>query len=254
MKINADLTVSIDHLNEFQNIIGVTFNDTKYLIQALLHGTLFSGDKVKLDAFKKQNNLEDDNYEKLEKLGDAVLDLIVIENFYKDEKVEEYAKAEKRSIESVLNDIQEVLVNNDNLKPLAPDINLEKYILQSGLVYISDVFERVIEALIGSIFLDNGYPEAKNFVLTFFDIDGALGKIGDINPKGKVKEFCEKQKWDLPRYEKKSEEGPDHDKTFIRELYIRNELVSEGKGKTKTKAEEEAARKYLNKIKSEGTL
>jgi len=47
---------------------------------------------------------------------------------------------------------------------------------------------------------------------------------------------------------------PDHDKTFIRELYIRNELVSEGKGKTKTKAEEEAARKYLNKIKSEGTL
>lgn len=250
MKINADLTVSIDDLNEFQNIIGVTFNDTKYLIQALLHGTLFSGDKVKLEDFKKQNNLEDDNYEKLEKLGDAVLDLIVIENFYKDEKVEEYAKTEKRSIESVLNDIQEVLVKNDNLKPLAPDINLEKYILQSGLVDISDIFERVIEALIGSIFHDNGYPEAKNFVLTFFNIDGALEKIGDVNPKGKLQEFCAKRGWDQPNYDKIREEGPDHDKTFICELYFRNELV-QGKGKTKTKAEEEAAIKYLNKIKSE---
>lgn len=250
MKINADLTVSIDDLNEFQNIIGVTFNDAKYLIQALLHSTLFSGDKVKLVAFKKQNNLEDDNYEKLEKLGDAVLDLIVIENFYKDRKVEEYANAVKRSIESVLNDIQEVLVKNDNLKPLAPDINLEKYILQTGLVDISDIFERVIEALIGSIFLDKGYPEAKNFVLSFFDIDGALGKIGEVNPKGKLQEFCVKRGWDLPSYEKIREEGPDHDKTFICDFNFRNELV-QGKGKTKTRAGEEAARKYLNKISSE---
>ena len=60
MKIEEDFTVGSIYLKEFQNKIGITYNDTKHLIQALLHGSLFSGDRIKLDAFKKSNNLKED--------------------------------------------------------------------------------------------------------------------------------------------------------------------------------------------------
>ena len=62
MKLNDNLTVSSEDLNEFQNKIDVKFEDTKHLIQALTHGTIFSGNKDKLDKFKKTKNIEFDNY------------------------------------------------------------------------------------------------------------------------------------------------------------------------------------------------
>ncbi|MBW6470268.1 MAG: hypothetical protein K0A90_03495 [Methanosarcinaceae archaeon] len=243
-------TVNSNDLDEFQNIIGVRFNDTKYLIQSLLHGSLFSGDKTKLDAFKRVNGLESDNYEKLEYLGDSVLGLIVSEYSYHEKVIEEYARAQERKIEGVLTDIKKILVSNDNLKPLAHKIDLDDYILYGYLENISDIYANVIEALIGSIYLDQGYVEAKKFVCKFFDIKGALSKIVDSNPKGNLSEICDKKGWDLPEYKLIKDEGPDHKKTFTVGLYICGEQVSIGTGHKIQYAEIDAAEKYLKEITS----
>lgn len=191
MKINDDFSVNSVDLIEFQTEIGVIYNDTKYLIQALLHSSFFSGDKIKLDAFKKSNNLEADDYEKLEYLGNSVLDLIVDEYSYNDKMIEEYAKAQNRTIESVLTDFKRVLVSNESLGPVANEINLDKYILYGVVENVSDLYDKVIESLIGSIFIDQGFSKAKEFVKNFFDFEGALGKIEDSNPKSKLKEIGE---------------------------------------------------------------
>lgn len=250
MKVNNDLTISSDDLDEFQKIIGVQFNDTKYLIQSLLHSSLFSGDKTKLDAFKKANDLESDNYEKLEYLGDSVLGLIVAEYFYHDKAIEEYAKAQNRKIEGVLTDIKKILASNESLKPLAEDINLDKYILYGVLENISDIFDDVIEALIAAIHLDRGYTEANKFVCKFFDIRGALDKIDDLNPKGKLSEICDQNSWDLPEYRSINEQGPDHKKSFTIGLYVCGNQVSIGTGHRIKDAEADAAEKYLKEMKS----
>ena len=243
IKIDEDLTVSSIDLIEFQNNIGITYNDTKYLIQALLHGSLFSGDKTKLDSFKKSNNLKEDNYEKLEYLGDSVLNLIVADYSYNNEIINLYAKEQKRTIEGVLTDFKRVLVSNESLKPLANKLNLDKYILHGVLENITEIYADVIEALIGSIFVDQDFSQAKKFVYNFFDLEGALEKIADSNPKGTLKEICD-QIGCVPIYELVNEEGPDHNKEFTVRL-ICNEQVTIGYGPKIRKAEVDAAKKFL---------
>ena len=248
MKLNDNLTVSSEDLNVFQNKIDVKFEDTKYLIQALTHGTIFSGDKDKLDQFKKANNLEFDNYEKLEYLGDSVLGLIITEYSYHEDVIDEYAKIQDRKIEGVLTEIKIVLVSNENLKPIADEINLDKYIL-CNLDNVTDVYDDVIEALIGAIYLDQGYAEVQKFVKTFFDINGALDKIEDSNPKGTLGKICDKKGWAYPEYIPMSEQGPDHKKMFTVALYVRNVQVSIGNGNRIKEAEQNAAEKYLKEMR-----
>ena len=248
MKLNDNLTVSSEDLNVFQNKIDVKFEDTKYLIQALTHGTIFSGDKDKLDQFKKANNLEFDNYEKLEYLGDSVLGLIVTEYSYHEDVIDEYAKAQNRKIEGVLTDIKKVLVSNDSLKPIADEMDLDKYIL-CNLDNVTDVYDDVIEALIGAIYLDQKYVEAQKFVNKFFDINGALDKIEDSNPKGTLGKICDKKGWAHPEYKLIKEKGPDNKKSFTVGLYICNEQVSIGNGNRIKEAERNAAEKYLEEMR-----
>ena len=243
MKINKDFTVSPVDLKEFQNIIGINYNNPKYLIQSLLHGSLFNGDKTKLDVFKKSNNLKEDNYEKLEYLGDSVLSLIIADYSYNNETINVYAKEQKRTIEGVLTNFKMVLVSNESLKSLANKLNLDKYILHGNLENITDLYSDVIEALIGSIFIDQGFSEAKKFVFNFFDLERALGKIDHSNPKGTLKEICD-QIGCVTVSELMNEEGPDHNKEFTVRL-VCNEQVTIGTGPKIKKAEVDAAKNFL---------
>ena len=132
---------------KFQEIIGFRFIDKNYLIQALLHGSLFSGDKEKLSAFRKANNLENKDYEKLEYLGDSVLGLIIAEYAYHDQTVNEYAKSKGLTIEGVCTKIKVILASNENLKPVAHKIKLSKFVLSEGHVNIDGKLADIIEAL-----------------------------------------------------------------------------------------------------------
>ncbi len=245
MRINEDFTVSSVDLFELQNEIGITYKDKRYLIQSLLHKSFFDGDKTKLDAFKKSNNLEADDYEKLEYLGNSVLNLIVDEYSYNDKMVEEYAKAQNRTIDGVLTNFKIVLVSNESLGPVANKINLDRYILYGVVENVSDLYDKVIESLIGSIFLDQGFSKAKEFVKNFFDFEGALGKIEDSNPKSTLKEIGD-QIGCTPVYETINEEGPGNKKKYtVRLIFIEKETI--GFGTKIQKAEVDAAKKFLSK-------
>lgn len=259
MRLNPDLSVNVNDLDEFQEIIQFRFNDTRYLVQALLHGSLFSGNKDKLNAFKKVNGLENKDYEKLEYLGDSVLGLIVAEYAYHSEEIDEYASSNGLTIEGVSTKIREVLASNKNLKPVAQKIKLSRFVLSEELVNIDGKLSDIIEALIGAIYLDGGhsrkdsnsnnnYSIAKDFVYRFFDIDAALGKIPISNPKGRIQELFHKTGAGNPCYKLTAEEGPDHDKNYTVGLYMDEELLATGEGNSKRSAEKAAAKNYLKSI------
>jgi ribonuclease-3 len=162
MRINADLSVNENDLEEFQMIIGFRFRDRGYLIQALLHGSLFSGNKEKMLAFRKANNLENKDYEKLEYLGDSILGMIIAEHAYHDRNINEYAKENHLSIEGVCTKIRQVLASNMSLKPVARKIKLSRFILSGEHATIDGKLSDIIEALIGAIYLDGGFDPDNN--------------------------------------------------------------------------------------------
>ncbi|WMW23006.1 ribonuclease III domain-containing protein [Methanolobus mangrovi] len=270
MRVNEDLSVNANDLEEFQEIIGFRFKDKSYLIQALLHGSLFSGDKEKLSIFRKANNLENKDYEKLEYLGDSVLGLIIAEYAYHDTKVNDYAKSKGLTIEGVCTKIKVILASNENLKPVACKIKLSRFVLSEGHVNIDGKLADIIEALIGAIYLDGGYRNnidddskdntnhtnntdtnysiTRDFVYRFFDIDSALEKISISNPKGIIQEMFHKNGLGNPFYKVIGEEGPDHDKHFTVGLYLDDDLLATGSADSKKKAEQTAADHYLRHL------
>ncbi|MEZ5335239.1 MAG: ribonuclease III domain-containing protein [Methanolobus sp.] len=156
MRLNPDLTVNETDLEIFQENIGFQFNDRSYLIQALLHGSLFSGDREKLLAFRKANKLEEKDYEKLEYLGDSVLGSIIAEYAFHDREINDYAKENGISIEGVATRIRTVLASNEGLKPVARKIELSEFVISEGHVNIEGKLCDFIEALIGAIYIDGG--------------------------------------------------------------------------------------------------
>lgn len=248
VKLNDDLTVNSDDLLEFQKRMNVQFENNAVLIQALTHGSLFSGDSDRLDAFKFANKLESKDYEKLEFLGDSVLGLIVAEYAYRDKKIEEYTRSTGKSIEGVSTNLKKILVSNQSLKVIADKINIKDYVLCEDHVNIDGKLPDIIEAIIGAIYLHaGGYSQAQNFVHSFFDLDNALEKFSSLNPKGKLKEIFDQKKTDF-EYNVLSKQGMDHDISFTVGLFIDGKLVLEGYGKRIKDAEKDAAEKYLNTL------
>jgi ribonuclease-3 len=248
VKLNDDLIVNSNDLDKFQKIINVQFTEHKYLIQALTHGSLFSGDSEKSAAFKKANRLESKDYEKLEFLGDSVLGLIVAEYAYHDTKIEAYTRLTGKSIEGVSTNLKKILVSNESLKSIAEKISLRDFVLCEAHVNIDGKLPDIIEALIGAIYLDNnGYAQAKGFVHTFFDLDNALEKISHANPKGKLKEIFDRDRSNF-EYKLLSKQGMDHDINFTVELLVEGKIASTGSGKRIKDAEKDAAETYLNSL------
>nr|WP_280921216.1 putative dsRNA-binding protein [Methanolobus bombayensis] len=256
------MTVNKDDLEEFQEIIGFKFKDKSYLIQALLHGSLFSGDKEKLSEFRKINGLENKDYEKLEYLGDSVLGLIIAEYAYHDNSINEYARSKGLTIEGVATKIRTVLASNESLKPVARKIKISNFVLSEGHVNIDGKLSDIMEALIGAIYIDGGcnntgnndqtvgnYFAAKEFVYRFFDIETALERISAFNPKGMIQELFHQKGIGDPCYRLIEEEGPDHEKQFTVGLYLDDKLLAIGSGNSKRKAEKATANTYLRKLK-----
>jgi ribonuclease-3 len=242
MKIETDLAVSLE---EFQKVIDIDFKDVSLLIEALTHNSLFCGLQSNMNIFKQKYSLRNANYQKLEFLGDAVLDLIIADHFYLNEDIEEYAKANGiKKIEGILTNVKTVIVKNESLVPVAGKLNLKDHIIHGDIRNIEDVYADVIEALIGAIYIDQGFCRSKEFVNKFFDIRGALGKVEKSNPKGKLKEICDRTLSTFA-YTVIKEEGPDHNKIFTVRLDIDGIAVATGEGVNIKKAETDAAEKYL---------
>jgi len=185
--------------------------------------------------------------ERLEFLGDAVLEFIVssflFENFPNKE-------------EGFLTAIRAKIVNTKNLAALAEKMNLGEYIKmskgeeQGGGKKNDSLLADAVEALIGALYLDSGLESAKSFININLlkDIEKKLHEpLKD--PKSTLQEIVQAKGLPTPRYFVINETGPDHDKTFTVEVYVGKETYGQGKGRSKNLAEQDAAKYALEKIK-----
>ncbi len=224
--------------SSFEKNIGITFKDKNLLKQAFTHRSYLNEHK---DSELVHN-------ERLEFLGDAVLELIVTEHLY-----EKYPD----SNEGELTSFRSALVNAVTMSDAASKIGMNDYLLLSkGEAKDTGrarqiILANTIEALIGAIFLDQGYEMAKYFISRY--IFNLIEKIVEektwLDAKSKFQEQAQENESVTPAYKTLKEEGPDHDKKFTVGVFLGKEKIAEGTGKSKQEAEQEAAK---NALKAKG--
>lgn len=227
-------------MNQFEKIqqtIGVTFNNLDLLKEALTHRSYLNENP----KWGVPHN------ERLEFLGDAVLELVVTEHLF---------HAYPQSPEGELTSIRAALVNYQILARVADAIHLHGSILLSrGEAKDTARAKEVIlanafESLIGAIYLDQGYAAVATFitdhVLTHSDdiVENNLHK----DPKSHLQEIIQEKYKVTPRYVVLNESGPDHDKVFEIGVYFGEEFAARGKGFSKQEGEIEAAKNALKKF------
>jgi ribonuclease-3 len=219
---------------KFEEILGITFKNKALLTQAFTHRSYLN----------EHRDIEMGHNERLEFLGDAVIELIVTEYLY--------AKYPDKT-EGELTSYRSALVKAETLSEAASKIGMNDFLLLSkgeakdlGRAR-QIILANTIEALIGSIFLDQGYDIAKYFISKniFFLIDKIIEDQMWLDAKSKFQERAQDKEGETPLYKTVKEEGPDHDKKFTVGVFIHNEKVAEGEGKSKQEAEQEAAKHAL---------
>jgi ribonuclease-3 len=184
-----------------------------------------------------------DHNERLEFLGDAVLELVVTEYLY-----HTYPNPEGE-----LTSWRAALVNGDMLARVAKELEVEEFLMMSkgeakdtgrARQYL---LANAMEALIGALYLDQGYDVSKKFIMEciVIHLDEVLQSKSYADPKSRFNEDAQDRTGITPSYHVLREWGPDHDKHFVSGVYLGDELVAEGEGKSKQEAQREAARKAL---------
>lgn len=223
--------------NEFQAEIGILFKDDRILKEALTHRSYLNEDE----------KWPYDHNERLEFLGDAVLELATTRHLF---------RVFPKSEEGELTMIRAALVNTKMLGKIAEGIDLQKYLLlskgegsQAGRA-METILADGFEALIGAIYLDQGYEVAEKFIK-----DKVISRIDEIkkqgyrDPKSVLQEKTQDTMKITPTYKVVDEFGPEHQKSFRVGVYFGKELAATGEGPSKQEAETEAARKALNALK-----
>ena len=219
-----------DETATFANSINKVFKNLLLLEEALTH-----------KSWSAENEGTGPN-EKLEFLGDSVLGLIVTEHIYTN-----YPELS----EGQLSQLRAVVVGRNSLNVVAEEIDLEKY-LKLGEASVSPaLLEDAVEAVIGAIYLDSGWLEAKAFVIDVLgDRIEEFSKKNNEDSKSRLKKIFEKQSLPKPRYSIHSD-GPDHDKTFFVSIHVGDDIIGKGKGSSKKEAEQVAATEALKKYTNE---
>jgi ribonuclease-3 len=224
--------------NDCQENLGVSFHQKSLLEQAFVHSSYLNENP----DFARSSN------ERLEFLGDAILDFIVAEKLY-----EEFPELP----EGKLTEIRASLVCRDTLAELASSLKLGDWILfgqgeeaNGGRTKASNL-ANAMEALVGALYLDQGVAKAKKFVLRQFKPELEKIKAGKKPPnyKALVQEFVQGQNRPTPVYRLVEATGPDHSKQFTAEILIEGEALGRGIGKSKKAAESQAARAAWEKLR-----
>lgn len=220
---------------EIQDITGYSFNDAQLLRQALTHS-----------SYVNENGLtRTDCNERLEFLGDAVLELVSSEFLYT-----KYADMP----EGELTKTRASLVCESALASDARSMGLNGYLLlgkgeeNTGGRERDSIISDALEALIGAVFIDGGFESAKALILKFVLTDVEDRKMF-YDSKSMLQEAAQQEFETAPVYEIVGETGPDHSKTFEAEVLLNGEAVGKGTGKTKKSAEQMAAYNALRRLK-----
>ncbi len=218
------------NFSSLEEKIGIKFHNPDILVQALVHRSYLNENR----DFGLSHN------ERLEFLGDAVLELVVTEFLF-----ENYLNPEGE-----LTNWRAALVNAKMCAVVAKDMGIEEYLFLShgeskdaNTKAREYILANAIEAIIGSIYLDQGWDMAKQFVTRW--IISKLPEVLENNlwmdPKSRFQESSQEIIGVTPTYRVLSEDGPDHNKTFVVGVYLDNEKIAEGSGTSKQEAQVDAA-------------
>ncbi|MDE6891279.1 MAG: ribonuclease III [Lachnospiraceae bacterium] len=219
-----------EELKELEKKIGYEFSNRKLLGQAVTHSSFSNEQKI--------NKLK--NYERLEFLGDAVLELLSSQFFF--ETYPDMSEGEMTRLRSSM-------VCEPALAFCARDLDLGSYILlgkgeeATGGRKRDSIISDVMEAVIGAIYLDGGLSEADKFVRKFI-LSDLENKQLFYDSKTLLQEQVQKEGKTLT-YELVSESGPDHEKVFVVEAKIDGKTVGRGRGRNKKTAQQQAAYQVL---------
>jgi ribonuclease-3 len=215
-----------------------TFKNKALLNQALTHRSWVN----EHPEVKRGTN------ERLEFLGDAILEYIVSEALYNKFPDKE---------EGFLTALRANLVNTANLAGVAKELNLGSRLFlskgeeETGGRENGSLLADTVEAVIGAVFLDQGIETAKNFIN-----ENILSKLGDMikkplkDSKSRLQEYIQSKGLPAPKYIVIAESGPDHAKEFVVDVLANGDSLAQGKGKSKSEAEQNAAAKALSSLKS----
>lgn len=214
--------------------LNLKFKNKQYLVQAFVHRSFLNENR----EFSLRHN------ERLEFLGDAVLELVVTKYLF-----ERFLNPEGE-----LTNWRAALVNAKMCSSVASELGLENYLFlshgeakDSGTKAREVILANAIEALIGAIYIDLGWDKAEEFVLNY--IVTKLPEVLELNlwidPKSRFQESAQEIVGITPSYKVLSEAGPDHNKNFLVGVYLDKEKVAEGTGTSKQEAQVDAAEKAL---------
>ena len=216
--------------------LGVDFTDIQMLVTALTHRSYVNEHRSTV----KEHN------ERLEFLGDAVLELVVTEYLYSN-----YTEPE-----GILTNWRSALVRTESISAAATALGFEPYLrLSRGEKRGTEraraqIMANCFEAVVGAVYLDKGYEAAKNLITN--SILSTFAKILEtgswMDPKSRLQELSQSNIGFTPSYKVMEEDGPDHDKTFTVGVYIDNQLYGKGTGPSKQSAQQAAAEKGLVKL------
>jgi ribonuclease III len=222
----------------FEERIGYRFSAPDLLEEALRHGSAPGHEEGKR------------SYERLEFLGDAVLNLCVAQEMY---------RMLPLAGEGVLTKARASIINNRNLAKVAERIGvpgslrIDPSVRRKGVGVTRKMAADAVEAVLGAIFLDGGHDAALRFVRSHFrlpDLMGAL--VAGFDAKSRLQEWCQRERLPLPTYTLLSSEGPPHDRVFRAEVRVQGRPPAEGCGTTRKEAEMDAASKAISLLLADG--
>jgi len=216
--------------SDFEQKLNIVFKDKNLLKQAFIHRSFIN----------ENTNTSLSHNERLEFLGDAVLELVVTDFLYR--KYPNYTEGELTALRSAL-------VNAVIISDVASDIGMNDYLLLSKGEAKDNgkarqyILANTYEAYVGALYMDQGYDVADKFIRKTL-----LPKTEEIvskklwrDSKSLVQERAQEIVGVTPAYKVLAESGPDHDKSFTVGIYLGTELAGQGKGKSKQEAEQKAA-------------
>ncbi len=212
------------------------FKNKQLFRQAFIHRSYLNETKEVLNS-----------NERLEFLGDSILSFIVSEYLF---------QTYPNFNEGILTNIRSLVVNTKSLAIIAREFKLGDHLMLSRGEEESkgrqneSLLANSVEAFLGALFLDQDLDAVRKFLLPIFTpkIDDIVKNKAFKDPKSLLQEHVQAQKQNSPQYKVLQEEGPPHAKIFTIGVYVQNELVGQGTGKSKQEAEESAAKQALEKI------
>ncbi len=222
-------------IEKFEEEIGYSFKNKKLLEKALTHTSYAYENKV-------------DSNEKLEFLGDSILEYISSDYLYKD-----YSNLS----EGEMTKVRAQVVCEESLYKIAKKHNFSDFLFLGKSEVVNNGKERQsvladsVEAVIAAIYLDSGIEEAKKFIISNLEgpINEAVKHVGQKDYKTVLQEKLQENGIAHIEYKIIKEEGPDHAKTFTSEVIYNGKILAVGIGKTKKAAEMEAAKKALEEVR-----